>query len=175
MLLCREGNLEHVASFTSAAWEDRGSTSAMHARDALSEHYAPLVYHGGCKLAGTTQISASRAFVFAGGFAALPIMCAEACPHKPGTGSAAVPQATVFLSGPALSTSVDGHAIQSDPHKMCPVMAVGDMSDHGCAGVELRGLQKRGETLSKLYTWALSLHREGTTWLIDGVEQLLGM
>ena len=43
------------------------------------------------------------------------------------------------------------------------------------AGMELRGMHKRGETLSRLYTWALSLHRGGTTWLIDGVEQLLGM
>ena len=43
------------------------------------------------------------------------------------------------------------------------------------AGTELRGMHKRGETLSRLYTWALSLHRGGTTWLIDGVEQLLGM
>lgn len=43
------------------------------------------------------------------------------------------------------------------------------------AGMELRGTHKRGETSSRLYTWALSLHRGGTTWLIDGVEQLLGM
>ena len=64
-MLCREGNLEQAASFTSAAWEDRGAT-AVHARDVLSEHYAPLVYHGGYKLAGTTQVSASRAYVFAG-------------------------------------------------------------------------------------------------------------
>jgi len=41
--------------------------------------------------------------------------------------------------------------------------------------MEIRGMHKRGEISSRLYTWALSLHREGTTWLIDGVEQLLGM
>ena len=62
----REGNLEQAASFTSTAWEDSGSNPALHARDVLSEQYAPLVYHSGYKLAGTTQISASRAFVFAG-------------------------------------------------------------------------------------------------------------
>ncbi len=64
--LCREGNLEQAASFTAGAWEDRGASSAVHARDVLSEQYAPLVYHGGYKLAGTTQVSASRAYVFAG-------------------------------------------------------------------------------------------------------------
>ncbi len=43
------------------------------------------------------------------------------------------------------------------------------------AGVEARRMHKRDESLSRLYSWALSLHRGGTTWLIDGIEQLLGM
>ena len=64
--LCREGNLEQAASLTAAAWEDRGASSAVHARDVLSDQYAPMVYHAGYKLAGTTQVSASRAYVFAG-------------------------------------------------------------------------------------------------------------
>ena len=75
-MLCREGNLEQAASFTSAAWEDRGAT-AVHALDVLSEHYAPLVYHGGYKLAGTTQVSASRAFVFAGASATCSLSLAH--------------------------------------------------------------------------------------------------
>jgi len=74
--VCREGNLEQAASFTSAAWEDRGMSTALHAREVLSEHYAPLVYHGGHKLAGTTQLSATRAFVFAGYCAALTLTSA---------------------------------------------------------------------------------------------------
>jgi acyl-CoA reductase-like NAD-dependent aldehyde dehydrogenase len=68
--MLREGNLEQAASFTSVAWEDGGSNPAIHARDVLSEQYAPLVYHSGYKLAGTTQLSASRAFVFAGSISA---------------------------------------------------------------------------------------------------------
>ena len=74
--MCREGNLEQAASFTSAAWEDRGMSTALHAREVLSEHYAPLVYHGGHRLAGTTQLSATRAFVFAGNGAALTLTTA---------------------------------------------------------------------------------------------------
>lgn len=66
LLVGREGNLEQAASFTSAAWETEGISPTLHARDVLSEQYVPLVYHGGFRLAGTTQISASRAFVFAG-------------------------------------------------------------------------------------------------------------
>ena len=83
-----------------------------------------------------------------------------------------------YSLGLHLADAGHGHATMSDFHNICWVMAVYTCEtcfDIDCAGVELRGLHKRGETLSKLYTWALSLHREGTTWLIDGVEQLLGM
>ena len=43
------------------------------------------------------------------------------------------------------------------------------------AGVELKGMRKQSKSSSNLYTWALSLHRGGTTWLIDGIAKLLNM
>ena len=36
-------------------------------------------------------------------------------------------------------------------------------------------MRKQSKSSSNLYTWALSLHRGGTTWLIDGIEKLLNM